>query len=454
MTDSDDRGTSSDSPTGSVPLDANSEHSSPRTTESSSSMQPATTISGIVGDNIYPTTTTTSKSLRQQLGSELAHISDIINNNLIVVRYATFSTVLLLGVYGIANTPLFYRYKHVLDIPQQMFQKRKCIHGRIVGVVAAESEGMRYGIRKNPSSQSLRRSLSISTRSESGSNDSEKADSIQHEHRPIVVLFRHSSPMERLLTQSAMERVLSSAGKSTTSLLYSSAANPYHNLLPIELAGISAPPSTSTTSLTRKPSISSQFPLLDQLIQQKTKVSLQLLAQRTTQPVAPTSIQRHNRLDTNTRDIVAMSDDNIKHAAICHLHYHPPNSWFKSVNASLEMVRRGQAWMNPNGDVVALPPSNLRNSQFIDKGLHAGATTTTTLVNFNPTVKQLRDDTQFLSKVEEAEYAAWKSKVGMWSTDEMRELRTEYLAEEESSKTKWQIRSIIKRGWEWMIRKS
>ena len=94
--------------------------------------------------------------------------------------------------------------------------------------------------------------------------------------------------------------------------------------------------------------------------------------------------------------------------------------------------------MNPNGDVVALPPSNLR----------------TTLVNFNPTVKQLREDTQFLSKVEEAEYAAWKSKVGMWSTDEMRDLRTEYLAEEESSKTKWQIRSIIKRGWEWMIRKS
>ncbi|KAL3763672.1 hypothetical protein ACHAWU_009096 [Discostella pseudostelligera] len=434
MTDSDDRGTSSDSPTGSVPLDANSEHSSPRTTESSSSMQPATTISGIVGDNIYPTTTTTSKSLRQQLGSELAHISDIINNNLIVVRYATFSTVLLLGVYGIANTPLFYRYKHVLDIPQQMFQKRKCIHGRIVGVVAAESEGMRYGIRKNP----------------------EKADSIQHEHRPIVVLFRHSSPMERLLTQSAMERVLSSAGKSTTSLLYSSVANPYHNLLPIELAGISAPPSTSTTSLTRKPTISSQFPLLDQLIQQKTKVSLQLLAQRTTQPVAPTSIQQNNRLDTNTRDIVAIVDDNIKHAAICHLHYHPSNSWFKSVNASLEMVRRGQAWMNPNGDVVALPPSNLRTSQFIDKahGLHAGATTTATLVNFNPTVKQLRDDTQFLSKVEEAEYAAWKSKVGMWSTDEMRELRTEYLAEEESSKTKWQIRSIINRGWEWMIRKS
>jgi hypothetical protein len=466
MTDADDRGTSNDNPTGSVPLDMNSEHSSPRTTESAPSMpmQPVTTIDGIdrdstKADNIYPTTTT-SKSLRQQLGSELAHISDVINNNLIVVRYATISTVLLLGVYGIANTPLFYRYKHVLDIPQPMFQRRKWINGRIVGVVVAESEGMRHGIR-SPSILPPKRSLSISSQSESGSNDSKKAASIQHEHRPIVVLFRHSSPMERLLTQSAMERVLSSAGKSTPSLLYSSAANPYLNLLPIELAGISAPPPTISTtsflstSLSKTSTISSQFPLLDQLIQQKTKVSLQLLAQRTT-PDPPAFIQRNYHLDPNKRDIVAMSDDNINHTAICHLHFHPSNSWFKSINASLEMARRGQAWMNPNGDVVALPPPNLRTSHSIDKahGRRDGATTAKTLVNFNPTVKQLRDDTQFLSKLEEAEYGAWKSKVGIWSTDEMRELRTEYLAEEDSSKTKWQIWSMVKRGCEWMMRKS
>lgn len=53
----------------------------------------------------------------------------------------------------------------------------------------------------------------------------------QHQH-PIVVLFRHSSPMERLLTQSAMDRILSfTSGKASSlsgSLLYTS-ASPYRN---------------------------------------------------------------------------------------------------------------------------------------------------------------------------------------------------------------------------------
>jgi hypothetical protein len=425
-----------------------------------------TTISGIEGNSPREEddSSSTTKSLRQQLGGEVARVSDFINDNLIVVRYATFSTILLLGVHGIAKTPLFYRYKHVLDIPPRMFQRRKWIHGRIVGVVA-ENEIMRFIVR-NQSSQSFKRSISNSTQRTSGSyGRDDKADSIQHKYRPIVVLFRHSSPMERILTQSSMERFLSTE-KSSSPLLYSTIAkNPYHNLLPIELAGISVPPTTIntattsilSTSLTNQ-STSSPFPLLTQLIGKNTNVSIQLLAQRTTpDDNTSASTSRGNLVDdTNKRgSIDAMGDDQyvLKHTAVCHLHYHSPSSWFKSTNASLEMVQSGQAWMNPNGGVVPVPLSNVGKHSSVDKhNIREHTTTTTTLVNFNPTVKQLKDDSQFISKLEVAEYNSWKSKVGIWSIDDMRVLRSEYLAEEESTKMKWKLWSFVKRMWEWMRR--
>ena len=176
---------------GSIPTDTNSDNALPQ-----SPIRPKDDI---------PATPAFSKSVRQQLGSELARVSDFINNNLVVVRYATVSTILLLGAYGIANSPLFYRYKYVLDIPPHMFHKRKWIHGRIVGVV---NERMRFRFGD-------RLSLSNSSQRSSGSNNNEKANSLHCEYCPIVVLFRHSSPIERLLTQSAIERLLSSSHKKT-----------------------------------------------------------------------------------------------------------------------------------------------------------------------------------------------------------------------------------------------
>lgn len=228
----------------------------------------------------------------------------------------------------------------------------------------------------------------------------------------------------------------------------------YHNLLPIEIAGISAPPTTIakpsmilSTSLTNNSEAQSPFPLLNQLIQQKARVSLKLLARQTTpNDGTPASAQRGN-IDTNKH---STSEDSIEHTAICHLHYHPPNSsWFTSTNASLEMVQSGQALINPNGDVVPLPLSCL-GKQSTEQNVRQH---TSTLLNFNPTVKQLKDDTKFLYLLEQAEYNSWKSRIGIWSSEDMRGLRAEYLAEVESSKTKWQFWSFVKRGWEWLLRR-
>ncbi|KAL7537889.1 hypothetical protein ACHAXR_011723 [Thalassiosira sp. AJA248-18] len=417
------------------------------------------------------TTTTTTAALRHRLGRQLSNVTDVINDNLIVVRYATISTVLLLGVYGIANTPLFYRYKHITDIPTKMFFRRKWIHGRIVGVVESEGSATAGGMSieasnwntthsppsnndakssKNGLASLLSTSLQRATTGANGNgNDDSSNSTTTGATKPIVVLFRHSSPMERLLTQSAMDKVLSFTGKSPSRLLYSS-ASPYRNLLPIELAGVSAPPPLQTSSLLSASltddTSANQFPLLNQLIQQKAKVSLQLLAQRTTDTNLASN--QHDNLEQNKTEGRKLPEDNeIKNTAICHLHYRQPKQWLTTTNASLEMVKKGQAWMNSCGMVV--PLSNLFEG---DDSPPNNENNTTIITDFDPTVKQLQNDTEFISQLEIAEYSSWSSKSGMWSSNHVRQLlRKEY--EEEHLENKSGIWNLMKRGWEWIRRR-
>ena len=312
-------------------------------------------------------------TLRDILGRGTTGFSDLINENLIVARYFTLSSVFLLGAYGVANTPLFYRYKSVADISTREFSRRTWIHGRLVAQRAPTT-------------------------------------SPQGQGNPIVLYFRHLSPIERLLTQSAMSRVM--AGRSET-LLYAS-TNPHRHLLPVELAGVVSPPkskneqpsilSDALTGRTRNTSS-----VIDSLI--NGKVSVQLLAQR---------------------DAEGGSDEG--HTAICHLRYTPNTHWFQAIDLGLQMVRKGQACIS-TGTVVPLSGGDKDSKQSISC--------------FDPTVKQLQDDAKYMTRLEEAEYEAWKSREGMWSSDEVREqLRKEYVEAEEISSNKWS--TII---WNWMSKR-
>ncbi|KAL7552638.1 hypothetical protein ACHAWF_015866 [Thalassiosira exigua] len=407
--------------------------------------------------------------LRRRMGMQLSHMTDAINENLIVLRYATMSTVLLLGIYGVANTPLFYRYKSVMDIPSKVFVKRKWIHGRIVGVVKNESAGPRIGLsnattdwdktaptRSDNPKQYIGLASLISTSlqktrpgSRSGSVGEAPNSEINSPQNPIMFLFRHSSPMERLLTQSAMEKVLSISGRSPSKLLYSS-ANPYRNLLLIELAGVAYPPSSGPSSFlsdSLTATSTDQFPILDKLIKQKAKVSLQLLAQR----AINSPPKQNNDLDDNSADRqFSIQDEMNDTAAICHLHYRRPKQWFTTTNACLEMVKEGQACINSCGLVI---PSNGNVSRNASPSGESEATMEIT--DFNPTVKQLQNDAQFMSDLEEAEYSAWNSKRGVWSSDRIRQLRRDYVEEEEILRNKWSTRIAgwAKRGWGWIRRK-
>jgi len=433
--------------------------------------------------SLDPTDTTPAPTLRTQLGIGLSAVSDTINSNLIVVRYATISSIFLLGAYGVANTPLFYRYKHVMDIPAGMFLRRKWIYGRIVGVVENDSTnnvnvrvvGGRQAAThasgwsdasaaesaSKKSNMGLASLLSSSLQKASESNaDFESfttnTNTLSTPEQPVVVLFRHSSPMERLLTQSAMDNLLSITGKSPSRLLYSS-ANPHRNLLPIELAGIAAPPSSSSRASSLGISMGdqqgNQLDLLQQLVQQKARVSLQLLAQRTVKTDKVPSYHHDHDSDRNkTNDrALPIKDEMMSNTAICHLHYKQQSQWFTTTNAGLELVKRGQALVSSLGMVVPLSTIDNTTDTKPSKDDNENKNTTA-IINFNPTVKQLQNDTDFIAELEQSEYSAWKSKVGMWSSSRMRDLRTEYKEEEEYNNNKWStsVWKMVKKGLSWI----
>mmetsp|Transcript_9034 Transcript_9034/g.18647 ORF Transcript_9034/g.18647 Transcript_9034/m.18647 type:complete len:519 (+) Transcript_9034:61-1617(+) len=457
-------------------------------------------------DNDDPVKTNLCKSnkssLRLQLGESLSNLSDIINSNLIIVRYATASTVFLLGIYGIANTPLFYRYTSVTDIPTSHFIRRKWIHGRIVGVLEnrypmsgiSAAGNIEVASTRQSNSENWKESaglsslLSSSLRGSISNVQNEASTSKNNEHQeaeiqnvtitknqtPITILFRHSSPMERLLTQSAFEKFTAFTGKTTPSRLLYSSANPHRNLLAIELAGVVAPPvarddygyenvNESFTSTSSTPSSGSS--LFHQLAEKKTSVSLQLLAQRTLKNKSSSSNSRYHLHDVDESNKMPPSiidDDVTKHTAICHLHYRTPNQWITTTNVTLEAVEKGQACVSKEGMVLPLSFDMADcdiysgdENVFESKEQYAKTRNHAPITNYMPTIKQLQKDADFITRLEQAEYAAWKSKVGMWSSPELRAWRKEYVEEEELSKNAISMQnalSWLKKGLNWLRR--
>lgn len=77
---------------------------------------------------------TKSPALRESLAQSMHSVTDFVNENLIIVRYATLSTVLLLGAYAVSQTPLFFRYRTTKDIPKSLFYRRRVLTCRVFRV--------------------------------------------------------------------------------------------------------------------------------------------------------------------------------------------------------------------------------------------------------------------------------------------------------------------------------
>jgi hypothetical protein len=80
-----------------------------------------------------------NNDLRSVAGSALHNLSDLVNDNIIAARYGTFAAIGLLSAYGLAHSPLFFRFKTVADIPASLFVKRQKIRCRLIRIVEPET---------------------------------------------------------------------------------------------------------------------------------------------------------------------------------------------------------------------------------------------------------------------------------------------------------------------------
>jgi hypothetical protein len=80
-----------------------------------------------------------SDKIRVAVGTGTVQLSEWVNSNLIVARYAAYAGIGLLAAYGISHSPLFFRYKTVADIPSHLFLRRRKIKCRLVADTSSQS---------------------------------------------------------------------------------------------------------------------------------------------------------------------------------------------------------------------------------------------------------------------------------------------------------------------------
>jgi len=148
-------------------------------------MAPDTSPSDTVRKDHPPDSIGNTSSVRSIVGDSINKVTNLINENIILARYATITSVVLLTSFGMIKSPLFFRYKRVCDIPSYQFLNRKNIHGRIVGTLNTGEGG------------------------------------------PIICFVRHLSPVGRLVPRSYSKGRISTDAK---------------DLLKVEIAGVIAPP--------------------------------------------------------------------------------------------------------------------------------------------------------------------------------------------------------------------
>jgi hypothetical protein len=79
--------------------------------------------------------------VRQSVGTGMHAFSDLVNDNLVAARFATVATVSLIAAYGMSNTPLFFRYTSVREIPTQHFLSRKRLRARLIKIIDNDQAG-------------------------------------------------------------------------------------------------------------------------------------------------------------------------------------------------------------------------------------------------------------------------------------------------------------------------
>lgn len=324
-------------------------------------------------------------------GTTLAKLSDSMNENLIVARYTTMAAVGILAVYGLAHTPLFFRYRTVAEIPATYFTRRRTIHCRLVKPLSHWSNT---------------------------------------NNNTIMCQVRHLSPMERILSKAWFDWFMRM--HPAAAVLGTRRDEVANELLTVQIAAIVAPP--VDVQLAEPPG---QW--WEQLVHQRTSVCCQLLARRV-RSVPETRIglndstlhRKKRKLNLDELDLPDNDDVNIieqqqhedkedDQVAIVKMYYRPKWQLFP-VDIGEHMVRYGRAGPCPDG---LYPPSTT-------------ATPGERIRDASDSIRDLRSDSAYADRIAQAEFEAAKGSYGMWSDPRIRETRGDVVEEVEfQTKAPW-----------------
>lgn len=275
-----------------------------------------------------------------------------------VFRYATFSTILLMTAYGISQTPLFFRYKSIEQIPSSFFRKRKRLYGRLVHVVEREKK----------------------QRNHYGANDSHVSNV---EEEPITCYIRHLTPVERLLNRNYFDFIL---GKQNDGVNDSSADEVRRkDLLKVEIAGIIHP----LIRYDATAHMEEEGGWLRSLARSRSPVALQLISRRS-----------NKTQKVNERKFQGASE--CVSSAICNVKYRPGGAIFRKDLAE-SLVRYGR-------------------SDITSSGVHSSANTDeqNTIECTTSDIKKIRADAAYMERLGELQIEAIREKVGMWADENLR----------------------------------
>ena len=403
-------------------------------------------------DSTSSTTTDTtpaassSLDVRQTIGSGIHSFSDVVNENLIAARYAALASIALLAAYGISQTPLFFRYRTVSEIPSRLFTSRKTITGRLM--------------------------LCRRDNNNNNKNSSDMMAAANKNASAVTCYVRHLSPIERLLSKSWLDWMLK-IHPAATLRRERPEENP-NELLRVQVAGVVYPslplpepqdtssssssireqisiPSTSDSSSSNREPAGKAW--LQALAEQRAIVKCQLLGREI--PVSAGANDSNisasgaaGRMGRNKRPIPGLAAltnstsaasldhnrsssheaDGEGQVAVAYVRYYPKRYPILGTDLGESMVKAGRA----------IPSED---------GLYTHAATER-VVDATDNVKLLRKDAAYVERLESAEYQACTGSYGIWADPAYRESRSDVVEEVEFQ----QSASFLKKTWRWLRR--
>eukprot|EP00534_Pseudo-nitzschia_fraudulenta_P007365 CAMPEP_0201194640 /NCGR_PEP_ID=MMETSP0851-20130426/149522_1 /ASSEMBLY_ACC=CAM_ASM_000631 /TAXON_ID=183588 /ORGANISM="Pseudo-nitzschia fraudulenta, Strain WWA7" /LENGTH=389 /DNA_ID=CAMNT_0047481345 /DNA_START=40 /DNA_END=1206 /DNA_ORIENTATION=+ len=332
---------------------------------------------------------------RTLVGGGMERFTSLINDNIIAARYGVFATIALLTAYGISNTPLFFRYRTVADIPKSYFIGRRRLYCRVIGV-----------------------------HRDSGTNTTEVGDN------SILISVRNLSPIGMLLPTSWFESLMKLSPSSSTLSLgsaYGGGCKPEETnkeLLRIQVAGILSPPLVGY--------LHNPEEFLERLAKKRTLVSCQLLGRKV---LVPQRTDEDSACRQNKGEESSGIHENKKHAsfyysminsrkdvddhqvALCRLKYRP-NWQFFSTDLAEVLITTGNASVDSNVLNVASSSNHALAGDFQHK-----------IEDASQRIEDIRGDVNYLGRLNTFEFDAAKKSKGMWSVPEVRQIKREIVDE-------------------------